>query len=87
MKRPVKAMVAAIALTLTFALPAGAGAETKWVCVVDGETVTFVSAADAARHGSNRPTAGQASCFTIYSVRTATSSDPHKRIHVGMRRG
>jgi hypothetical protein len=51
MKRPAKAMVAAIAITLTLALPAGAGAETKWVCVVNGESVTFVSAAEAARHG------------------------------------
>jgi hypothetical protein len=51
MKRPVKAMVSAIAITLTLALPAGAGAETKWVCVVNGESVTFVSAAEAARHG------------------------------------
>jgi hypothetical protein len=54
MKRPVKTMVAAIALTLTLALPAGAGAKTgdvKWVCVVNGESVTFVSAPEAARHG------------------------------------
>ncbi len=53
MDRPIRAMLVAIAiaLTLTFALPAGARAETKWVCVVDGETVTFVSAADATRHG------------------------------------
>jgi hypothetical protein len=51
MNRPVKAMVAAVALTLTLALPAGAGAQTKWVCVVNGEPVTFVTAADAARHG------------------------------------
>src|SRR5688500_19827978 len=54
MNRPVKAMVAAVALTLTLALPAGAGAQTKWVCVVNGEPVTFVTAADAARHGIER---------------------------------
>jgi hypothetical protein len=54
MKRPVKTMVAAIALTVTLALPASAGAKTgdvKWVCVVNGESVTFVSAPEAARHG------------------------------------
>jgi hypothetical protein len=47
-------MVAAIALTLALALPAAAGAKTgdvKWVCVVNGESVTFVSAPEAARHG------------------------------------
>jgi hypothetical protein len=54
MKRPFEPMVAAIAVTLTLALPASAGAKTgaaKWVCVVDGEPVTFVSAPKAARHG------------------------------------
>jgi hypothetical protein len=54
MKRPAKAMLAAIAVTLTLALPASAGAQTgavKWVCVVNGEPVTFVSAPEAARHG------------------------------------
>jgi hypothetical protein len=52
MKRPVKAMVAAVALTLTLAFPAGAGAETKWVCTLaDGTVVTFVTAPDAALHG------------------------------------
>ena len=54
MKRPVKAIAAAIALTLTLALPTTAGAKTgdvKWVCVVNGESVTFVSAPEAARHG------------------------------------
>ena len=54
MKRPVKTMVAAIALALTLALPASAGAKThdvQWVCVVNGESVTFVSAPEAARHG------------------------------------
>jgi hypothetical protein len=54
MKRPAKAMLAAIAVTLTLALPASAGAHTgsvKWVCVVNGEPVTFVSAPEAARAG------------------------------------
>jgi hypothetical protein len=45
--------VAAITvLVLMLALPSGAGAATKWVCDVPDEgTVTFVTAADAARHG------------------------------------
>jgi hypothetical protein len=48
----VKAGLASTALTLTLVFPAGAGADTKWVCDVPGEgLVTFVSAADAARHG------------------------------------
>ena len=52
MRRSVKAIVAAGALALTLALPASAGARTNWVCEVPGKgTVTFVSAADAARHG------------------------------------
>ncbi len=54
MNRPIKTMVAAIALVLTLALPAAAGAKTgdvKWVCVVNGASVTFVSAPEAARHG------------------------------------
>jgi hypothetical protein len=52
MKLPVKAALATTVLTLTLAFPAGAGANTNWVCEVPGEgTVTFVSAADAARYG------------------------------------
>jgi hypothetical protein len=55
MKRTFKTVVAAIALTLTLALPASAGAKTgavKWVCDVPGEgEVTFVSAPAAAEHG------------------------------------
>jgi hypothetical protein len=51
MQRLIKGMIAAGALTVALALPAGAGARTNWVCVVDGQPVIFVSAADAARHG------------------------------------
>ncbi len=55
MRRLMKAVVAAVVLTLPLALPAGAGARTNWVCNVPGEgTVTFVSAADAALHGISR---------------------------------
>ena len=51
MKRAVKGIFATVVLTLTLALPAGAGADTKWICVVEGEPVTFVTAGDAARFG------------------------------------
>ena len=41
-----------VALALIVAVPASAGASTKWICNVPGEgDVTFVTAADAARHG------------------------------------
>ncbi|HET9120897.1 MAG TPA: hypothetical protein VFN72_10225, partial [Solirubrobacterales bacterium] len=51
MKRFIMGLIAAAALTVALAFPAGAGARTEWVCVVDGQPVVFVSAADAARHG------------------------------------
>jgi hypothetical protein len=48
----VKTAVATLGFALILAFPAGAGANTNWVCDVPGEgLVTFVSAADAARHG------------------------------------
>jgi hypothetical protein len=51
-KRPIKVIVPAVVTALSLAWPAGAGAETRWVCEVPGgETVVFVSAADAALHG------------------------------------
>jgi hypothetical protein len=51
MKRRVRASVALAVVMLTFVLPGGVEADTKWVCIVDGETVVFVTAADAADHG------------------------------------
>jgi hypothetical protein len=55
MKRSFKVFVAVVALTLTLALPASAGARTKWLCTpLGGDEVTFVSAADAAFHGISR---------------------------------
>ena len=51
MQRLIKGMIATGALAVALALPAGAGARTQWVCVVDGQPVLFVSAADAAHHG------------------------------------
>ena len=52
MKRQVKAAVATVAIALPLALSAQASASTRWVCDVPNEgLVTFVTAADAARHG------------------------------------
>ena len=51
MQRAIMALVAGVALALALSFPAGAGARTEWVCVVDGQRVTFVSAGDAARRG------------------------------------
>jgi hypothetical protein len=52
MNRQVRVAFAALALAIPLALSAQANARTLWVCDVPGEgLVTFVSAADAARHG------------------------------------
>ena len=51
MRRFIMGLIAAGAFTVALAFPSGAGARTEWVCVVDGQPVVFVSAADAARHG------------------------------------
>ena len=51
MRRWIKGMVAAGALTVALAFPAGAGARTQWICTVDGQPVVFVSAGDAAHDG------------------------------------
>ena len=56
MKPLFRTAVAAILLTLTLAVPAQAGVPrtVHWVCDVPGEgLVTFVTAAEAARHGIN----------------------------------
>jgi hypothetical protein len=52
MNKHVRVGVAALGLACALVLSAQAGARTLWVCDVPNEgTVTFVSAADAARHG------------------------------------
>ena len=52
MNKHVRVGIAAFALACALALSARANARTLWVCDVPKEgTVTFVSAADAARHG------------------------------------
>jgi hypothetical protein len=62
MKR-IKASFAFFALLLAFALPAGAGADTKWVCIVEGEPIVFVTAADAADHGIRQANAKAGQVF------------------------
>ena len=56
MKRLVRFVVAAGALTVLLALPSGAQARTLWVCQVpdEPEPVVFVSAADSAFNGISR---------------------------------
>lgn len=54
MRRPFATVVATIILTLALAIPAQAGVPrtVHWVCdVPDVGRVTFVTAAEAARHG------------------------------------
>ena len=56
MKRVIRTAVAAIVLTLALAMPAQArqSRTVYWVCDVPNEgLVTFVTAAEAARHGIN----------------------------------
>jgi hypothetical protein len=56
-------LLAASILGLMFAFPPGVGADTKWVCVVEGETVVFVTAADAADFGIRRANERAGSVF------------------------
>jgi hypothetical protein len=52
MNKRLRAGVATFTIAVPLALSAPASARTLWVCdVPDQGTVTFVSAADAARHG------------------------------------
>jgi hypothetical protein len=52
MNMQVRVGLAALAIALSLMLSAQASAKTLWVCDVPNEgTVTFVTAADAARHG------------------------------------
>jgi hypothetical protein len=51
MKRPIKFALTATALALTLSFPVGAGADTKWICTVDGVPTVFVTAGDAAKGG------------------------------------
>jgi hypothetical protein len=52
MKKHVRVGIAAFVLVCALVLSAQASARTLWICDVPNEgTVTFVTAADAARHG------------------------------------
>jgi hypothetical protein len=63
MRRPFKALFAGVVLVVTLVLPSAAGADTKWVCVVEGESVVFVTAADAADFGIRRANERAGSVF------------------------
>ena len=63
MARPVKALLVAAGLAATLVLPGAAGADTKWVCVVEGESVVFVTAANAADFGIRRANEKAGSVF------------------------
>lgn len=52
MNRPARTAFATVAIAIPLALCTQASAKTLWICDVPNEgTVTFVTAADAARHG------------------------------------
>jgi len=58
--------IGAVALTLTLALPVQADPvdrSVRWVCVVEGESVTFVSAPAAALHGITQANATAGEVF------------------------
>jgi hypothetical protein len=56
--------IAALAIASALALSGQASARTLWICDVPGEgTVTFVSAADAARHGIDTANATAGTVF------------------------
>jgi hypothetical protein len=64
MSKHVRGGVGALAVTCALALSAQASARTLWICdVPDVGTVTFVSAADAARHGIDTANARAGTVF------------------------
>jgi hypothetical protein len=83
MKRSLKTIVAALAATLSFALPASAGAkigEVVWQCDPDGsdpeQPVTFVSAPQEARHGIVTADAHAGATFNIRFGEVCTVEHP-----------
>jgi hypothetical protein len=74
MRRLVPTTVAAVALTVPLALPAGAGARTNWVCDVPGEPepVIFVSAADAAYDGISKANSKAGAVFAEQFLESCT---------------
>jgi hypothetical protein len=64
MNTQVRVGIATLAIAVPLALSAPASARTLWVCHVPNEgTVTFVSAADAARHGIDTANAKAGTVF------------------------
>jgi hypothetical protein len=63
MKRFVKFALATTAMALTLCFPGGAGADTKWVCTVEGVPTVFVTAGDAASGGLTQANAKAGQVF------------------------
>lgn len=64
MNRQARLGIATLAIAVPLALSAPASARTLWVCQVPNEgTVTFVNAADAARHGIDTANAKAGTVF------------------------
>ena len=61
-----RALLGATAILVVLAWPSSAGASVKWICNVPGEgDVTFVTAADAARHGIETANAHAGQTFDL----------------------
>jgi hypothetical protein len=54
MKGLIKFTLTATASALALWFPAGAGADTQWICTVEGVPTVFVTASDAAKGGLTR---------------------------------
>jgi hypothetical protein len=66
MKRSTYSSVVALAVASFLAVSAPAGASTKWICEVpDVGQVTFVTAADAARHGIETANSRAGTTFSL----------------------
>lgn len=51
MKRLIKFALVTTALVVALCSPGAAGADTKWICTVEGVPTVFVAAGDAAKGG------------------------------------
>ena len=66
MVRHISAIAGIFAAVVVLMWPSSAGASVRWVCDVPGEgDVTFVTAADAARHGIDTANAHAGQTFKL----------------------
>jgi hypothetical protein len=62
----ISAIAGTVAAVVVLIWPSSAGASVRWVCKVPGEgDVTFVTAADAARHGIDTANARAGQTFKL----------------------